>query len=289
MSLLGAHESISGGLHKAVEAAAAVGCDCVQLFTKNSNQWGAKPLAPAEIDAFRESLERCGISHPIAHDSYLINLGSPDDALWNKSIAALEHEITRADALGIPWVVMHPGSYTTSSEQAGLDRIIEGLSRVREHTQGIQTRCLLETTAGQGTNLGWKFEHLAEILRGVHDDSLGVCFDTCHVLAAGYDFRTPTGYANVLEEFDRVIGLSRLRAFHLNDSVKDLASHVDRHAPIGYGKIGAEPFGFFLNDPRFRQIPMYLETPKGTRPAENGHPEEDWDVVNLRTLRELIA
>lgn len=292
MNLLGAHESISGGLFKAVEAAAAVGCDCVQIFTKNSNQWKGKALAEKEIRAFTEALEKWNISHPIAHDSYLINLGSPDDVLWNRSVAAFEEEMLRAEALGIPYVVMHPGSYTTSSESAGLERIVEGLRRVLEHTEGIQTRCLLENTAGQGTNLGWKFEHLATIIEGVEGKPkkgrkpiLGVCFDTCHAFAAGYDFTTEEKYRKVFEEFDNLIGLDRLCAFHLNDATKECGSHIDRHAHIGYGKIGTAPFGFLLNDVRFKPIPMYLETPKGICATEQG--EEDWDIVNLRTLRGL--
>ncbi|MDO4584981.1 MAG: deoxyribonuclease IV [Planctomycetia bacterium] len=290
MNPLGVHESISGGLHKAVEAAAAVGCDCVQIFTKNSNQWKGKALTDKEIDQFQAALEKWNISHPISHDSYLINLGSPDDILWNRSVAAMEEEMLRAEALGIPYVVMHPGSYTTSSENEGLERIIEGLQRVLEHTAGIQTRCLLENTAGQGTNLGWKFEHLATIIQGVEgvvkEAKLGVCFDTCHAFAAGYDFTTAEKYQDVFQKFHKIIGLERIRAFHLNDATKECGSRIDRHAHIGHGKIGTVPFGFFLNDVHFQSIPMYLETPKGFCETENG--EEDWDVVNLRTLRELI-
>lgn len=293
MNILGTHESISGGLFKAVEAAAAVGSDCVQIFTKSSNQWKSKALTEKEIQAFQEALAKWKISHPIAHDSYLINLGSPDDVLWNRSVAAFEEEMVRADALGIPYVVMHPGSYTTSSETAGLERIVEGLRRVLEHTTGIQTRCLLENTAGQGTNLGWKFEHLATIIEGVEgkrengqNPVLGVCFDTCHAFAAGYDFTTAEKYGEVFQTFDEVIGLERLCAFHLNDATKECGSRIDRHAPIGHGKIGTVPFGFLLNDSRFKTIPMYLETPKGICTTENG--EEEWDVVNLRTLRGLV-
>ena len=299
MVYLGAHESISGGIYKAVETAKAVGCDCLQLFTKNSNQWNAKDLKPSEIAQFQESLERLGISHPLSHDSFLINLASPDDVLWNRSIAAFEVEMLRADQLGIPYVVMHPGSYTTSSEQAGLDRIAEGLNLVLKHTAGIQTRCLLETMAGQGSNLGGKFEHLAAIIEGVEGSgwhektdttgefTLGICFDTCHVFASGVDFSTPEQFEAMKQDFDRVLGLKRLKAIHLNDSKHPCGSRKDRHEHIGLGMLGLEPFRLLLNDPQMSGIPMYLETNKGVRVAEDG-TEEDWDSVNLKVLRSLV-
>ncbi len=297
-TILGAHMSISGGIYKAVESAQAVGCQCVQIFTKNSNQWRGKTLTQKDIDLFQDALGRCGISHPISHDSYLINLGAPADELWEKSIAAFEDELIRADTLGIPYVVTHPGSYTTSSPQAGLDRIVEGLKRVLEHTDGIKTRCLLENTAGQGTNLGFELEHLAYIMENVEgvkptatagdDFRLGVCFDTCHAFAAGYDFTTEEKYADMMAHFSEIIGLHRFRAFHINDATKGLGSRVDRHAHIGYGKIGLEAFRILLNDARFTDVPKYLETPKGTQKNEETDAEEDWDIVNLRTLRGLI-
>lgn len=296
--ILGAHMSISGGLYRAVESAQAVGCQCVQIFTKNSNQWKGKALTSKDAELFKEAQARCGISHPIAHDSYLINLGAPSDELWLKSVAAFEDELLRANELGIPFVVTHPGSYTTSTPQEGLDRIVEGLKRVLEHTSGIQTRCLLENTAGQGTNLGFELEHLAFIMEGVEgrkptaadgeDFQLGVCFDTCHGFAAGYDFSTPETYAEMMTHFDSILGLNRFRAFHLNDATKERGSRVDRHAHIGHGKIPLEAFRLLLNDSRFEAVPKYLETPKGTVTNENGE-EEDWDVVNLRTLRSLLA
>ncbi|MBQ4143221.1 MAG: deoxyribonuclease IV [Thermoguttaceae bacterium] len=298
-SILGAHMSISGGLYRAVEAAEAAGCQCVQIFTKNSNQWKGKALTPKDVELFREAQERCGISHPISHDSYLINLGSPSDELWLKSIAAFEDELLRANELGIPFVVTHPGSYTTSTPQEGLDRIAEGLRRVLEHTDGIQTRCLLENTAGQGTNLGFELEHIAQIIESVEgrkpaeasgdDFRLGVCFDTCHAFAAGYDFSTPEKYAEMTSHFDEIVGLVRFRAFHINDAMKDLGSRVDRHAHIGEGKIPLESFRLLLSDPRFEDVPKYLETPKGTKKNEETGLEEDRDVVNLRTLRSLIG
>lgn len=296
-SILGAHMSISGGLHRAVEAAQAIGFDCVQIFSKNSNQWKGKALTEKDVELFKESLDRCGISHPIVHDSYLINLGAPADELWLKSIAAFEDELLRAEALGIPFVVTHPGSYTTSTPHEGIDRIAEGLKTVLEHTAGIQTRCLLENTAGQGSNLGFELEQIAEIIEKVEgrkpteavgdEFRVGVCFDTCHAFAAGYDFSTPKKYAEMTAHFDEIIGLNRFRAFHINDATKECGSHVDRHAHIGFGKIPLESFRLLLNDPRFAGVPKYLETPKGMKKDEETGAEEDWDAVNLRILREM--
>jgi deoxyribonuclease-4 len=276
--------SIAGGYYKAVEAAAEFGMDCVQLFTKNNNQWKAKPLVEAEIEQFRQSLAATGVHLPCAHDSYLINLASPDDALWSKSRDAFVVELERAEALGLIGVVMHPGSFVSSSVEAGLARIVTALDEAHRQTAGFQTQTLLETTAGQGTNLGHRFEHLASILERVAaPERVGVCVDTCHIFAAGYPITSADDYAATMVEFDRLIGVDRIRAFHLNDSVKEFGSRVDRHAKIGAGKLGLEPFRHLLNDPRFAQVPMYMETPKG---LEEG---EELDAINLRTLRSLIA
>lgn len=284
MAILGAHQSIAGGYYKSVEIAAGFGMDCVQLFTKNNNQWNGKPLTDDDVRLFRAALEQTGVRLPVAHDSYLINLASPDDALWNKSIDAFTIELERAEALGLIGVVMHPGSFVSSTEEAGLARIVKALDLAHHRTAGFKTETLLETTAGQGTNLGHRFEHLAHILGDIAaPERVGVCVDTCHIFAAGYPIATPDEYAATMDEFDRVIGLNRIRAFHLNDSVKDLGSRVDRHAKIGAGKLGIEPFRHLLNDPRFANIPMYLETPKG---EEDG---EQLDAINLRTLRELVT
>lgn len=284
MPPLGAHMSIAGGCHKAVEAAHAVGCDCVQLFTKNNNQWAAKPLTDKDASAFQAALAERGISHPISHNSYLINLASPDDELWKKSIDAMVVELLRAEQLGIPFVVAHPGAFTTSSEEAGLKRVAAGLDEVHRQAPGVAAQVLLETTAGQGSNLGWRFEHLAEIVAGAADpDRLGVCFDTCHVFAAGYPMGSPKDYKATMKALDQTVGVALVRAFHLNDSVKPLGSRVDRHAAIGEGEMGPEPFRLLLGDRRFLKTPMYLETPKGDRDGE------DLDVVNLRTLRRLAA
>ncbi len=285
MPLLGAHMSIAGGYYKAVEAAAEAGCDCVQLFTKNNNQWRAKELTEADAERFQAALKELGISHPIAHDSYLINLGSPEDELWKKSIDALVVELQRAEMLGIPYVVAHPGAFTTSSEKQGIRRIAKGLNEVHKQTRGIDAQVLLETTAGQGSNLGWRFEHLADIIdKTSNPDRLGVCFDTCHVFAAGYSMETKKDYLATIRELDRTVGRKLVKAFHLNDSLKPLGSRVDRHAHIGEGEMGLEPFRHLLNDRRFAKVPMYLETPKGTSGAG-----EDFDIVNLRILRGLVG
>ena len=287
MPLFGVHESIASGFDEAVYAASTHLFDTIQIFSKNSNQWSAKPIDDAAADAFRVALETTGLESPLIHDSYLINVASPKGDLRSKSVAALVDELERAKKLGIANVVMHPGSYTEGTEESGLALIAESLDLVlKSAPKG--PKILLETTAGQGTNLGWRFEHLAEIItRCQYPDRIGVCLDTCHVFAAGYTFATPKEYDKMMAEFDSIIGLDRLAAFHLNDSVRELGSRVDRHEAIGFGKIGREPFGFFVNDPRFAKHPMYLETPKGT--LEVGDRQEEWDVINLRTLRELAG
>jgi deoxyribonuclease-4 len=282
MAILGAHQSIAGGFDRAVTRAADYGCDCVQLFTRNSNQWHARPISADDAHQFREALAHHHIGYPLAHDSYLINLSSPDNDLWRRSIKAFVLELQRAEILGIPYVVTHPGAHMETGETRGVKRIARALDAVHRETGNIRARCLLETTAGQGSSLGWRFEHLADILAAVkHPDRLGVCFDTCHVFAAGYPLATPEQYASTMDAFDRLIGLDRIKAFHLNDSRRELGSHVDRHAHIGRGCMGIESFRNLLADPRFQQVPMYLETPKE---KEDG---KDMDAVNLRVLRQL--
>jgi len=283
MSILGAHESIAGGYYKAVETARRVGCDCVQIFTKNNNQWRAKELTDEDVSRFRQALDDCKITHPLAHDSYLINLASPDKALWKKSVDAFVVELLRADRLGIPYVVTHPGAYTTSSEAAGIKAVARALDEVHKQTRGIKSKCLLENTAGQGSCLGHRFEQLAAMIDGVKDsDRLGVCIDTCHTFAAGYPMGTEKEYKATMTALGKTIGLKRVGAFHLNDSVKPLGSGVDRHASIGRGAMGKEPFRLLLNDRRFKKVPMYLETPKG---EEKG---KDLDTINLQVLRRLV-
>jgi len=283
MSILGAHQSIAGGYHKAVERAKQCGCNCVQLFTKNNNQWSAKPITQEEVERFCEAIDEYEIIHPIAHGSYLINLASPDRQLWQKSVAAFAEELRRAEVLGIPYVVTHPGAYTTGSEESGLLNVIQALDEVHTKTEGLHAQCLLETTAGQGTTLGWRFEQLAVILDGVQrPNRLGVCFDTCHVFAAGYPLNAKKDYEATIAEFDQLVGLDRIKAFHLNDSRRGLGSRIDRHEHIGRGVLGLEAFRNLLCDPRFRHVPMYLETPKGEENNTN------FDEINLQVLRGLV-
>ena len=278
----GAHMSISGGLHKAFGHGERAGCDTIQIFSKNQQQWRGKPLTDQDIAQFKAEQQRTGFGPIVVHDSYLINLASPSDELWEKSIAAFADELERCAALGIPYLVTHPGAHTGSGEEAGLLREAEALNRLFEQSTGGDVMVLLETTAGQGSCLGHRFEHLARLIElSRRPQRLGVCVDTCHILAAGYDIRTAEACAATLAEFDRVVGVERIKAFHLNDSQKDLGSRVDRHAHIGQGCVGLEGFRAIVNDPRFAGLPMILETPKGDDLAE--------DIENLAKLRDLIA
>ena len=284
MAILGAHMSIAGGYYRAVERARECGCDCVQLFTKNNNQWRAKVLTAEDVAAFRAALKQHGIANPIAHDSYLINLASPDDVLWKKSIDSFVQELLRAKALGLAYLVTHPGAFTCSSEDAGLARVVAALDEAHAQTPRLKVRTLLETIAGQGSCLGWRFEHLAAIMDRVKNPQrLGVCVDTCHVFAAGYGLSTPKEYRATIKALRQTVGLDQVKAFHVNDSKSPRGSRVDRHAHIGAGQIGLEGFRLLVNDRRFRNTPMYLETRKQQIDGE------EMDVVNLRTLRSLIA
>ena len=279
--LLGAHMSVSGGLSLAFERAQSIGTNTMQVFTKNQNRWEQKPAAPEEIERWFKAQTATGISPVVSHAAYLLNLGTPDDALWEKSVNALVDELTRAEQLGILGVVLHPGAHMNSGEEAGIARIAAGLNTAHAATSGFKTLTLLETTAGQGTALGYKFEQLKGMLDGTHaPERVGFCLDTCHIFVAGYEIRTPETYAATVADFDRLLGLERLKCFHFNDAKKPLGSRVDRHDAIGTGELGLAPFGFFLNDPRFAQTPMILETPK----SEDMHE----DVENLRILRGLV-
>ena len=278
--------SIAGGYYRAVEEAQRCGCDCVQIFTKNNNQWRAKEITPEEAAQFTATLARLKISHPLSHTSYLINLASPDEALWQKSVESMVVEVRRAMQLGIPYVVVHPGSHTTATEELGIANVALALDMVHKLVPRTKTRILLEITAGQGTNLGWKFSQLAAIINQTSKpDRVGICFDTCHAFAAGYDLRDRSAYQAMWREFDKQLGLDRLKAIHLNDSKRELGSRIDRHEHIGRGQIGEAGFRNLLTDKRFQDIPMYLETPKEN--TEENTVEEPWDVVNLRTLRGL--
>lgn len=279
---IGAHMSIAGGCDRAVRSAHAIGFQTVQLFTKNNNQWKAPPLTEAHVSAFRAALAETGIVDPVAHNSYLINLGSPDDTLWKKSIDAMTVEVERCQALGVKDLVTHPGAHKGAGEEAGLSRIAAGLDEVHRRTRGTSVRIDLETTSGQGTCLGHRFEHLGAILdRVAEPDRLGICVDSCHIFAAGYSLATADEYDKTMDGLDRAVGIRRVRVWHLNDSRRERGSRVDRHAGIGRGHLGLEPFGRIVRDPRFQSILMILETPKGT---EEG---VELDAVNLRVLRDL--
>jgi deoxyribonuclease-4 len=283
--------SIAGGLPRAVDRAEASRCDALQIFTKSTGQWRARLLPPEEIALFRRRLDETGIHPVVAHNSYLINLAAADPALRARSIDALGAELDRADALGLQGLVMHPGSYTTGSESEGLELIARAIGSLLRARPRAKTMILLEHTAGQGTNLGHRFEHLQKILEYLQGSPrVGVCLDTCHLLAAGYDIASEQGYASTFEELDRIVGLDRVRVFHLNDSKRPCGSRVDRHDHIGKGCLGLEPFRRLLNDRRFAALPMLLETPKLETPESRRKSDADpWDMRNLRTLRRLLS
>ena len=279
---LGSHMSIAGGLDQAPLRGRQAGCDTIQVFTKSNRQWGARPLSDREVEAFKANLAATGIGPVVAHDCYLLNLAAPRAALWRKSVAAFRVELERAERLGIPYLVTHPGAHLGRGEADGIARVAEALNLLHAALPSARVQVLLETTAGQGSSLGYRFEQLAAILAGVERaDRLGVCLDTCHVFAAGYDIRSAEGYRRTLRELDACVGLRRLKAIHLNDSVQGLGSRVDRHAHIGVGRLGLEAFRLILNDRRLRRVPMVLETPK----------DDDFvraDRRNLGRLRRLI-
>ena len=282
---LGAHESIAGGLVNAFDRGHTATCDSIQIFTKSNRQWKARPLEDEEVAAWRERMqaeeESGGIFPVVAHTSYLINVGSPQEETWEKSYAALKIEVERCEMLGIPYLALHPGSHLKAGEEAGLANIARALSRLHAETPGFETMVCLEHMAGQGTNMGTTFEQLAWLLD--HTDQgerLGICLDSCHLYAAGYGVRTPDGYARTMEDFERIVGLERLKVVHLNDSMHELGSQRDRHAHIGEGTIGLEGFRNFVNDPRLADLPGLLETDK----SDDLHE----DIENLERLRGLI-
>lgn len=273
--------SIAGGVYNAFDHGESFKCTTIQIFTKSSNQWRAKPLSDDDITAFKRRQVETGISPVMAHDSYLINLGSNDKALLRKSREAFLVEIERCELLEIPYLVMHPGSHTGAGEESGLETITDSLSWLHQKSPGAKVMTCLETTAGQGTNLGYRFEQIAEMIeRTDSPERLGVCLDTCHIFAAGYDIRTEKAYRKTVREFDSIIGLERLKVIHFNDCKRELGSRVDRHAHIGEGQIGVEGFGLFMNDRRFAKIPKILETPKG----DDGMADDR----NLSLLRSLV-
>jgi deoxyribonuclease-4 len=283
MPLFGAHMSITGGYFKALVTAREHDCEAVQIFTKNNNQWAGKILTPEDIRLFRHHWGEANLRLSMAHDSYLINLASPDKTLRRRSLEAFVIEMQRAEALGLDFLVAHPGAAVDGDEKTGLTRVAQALNEIHRRCPNYHVKILLETTAGQGSCLGHRFEHLAEIIsRAKRPERLGVCMDTCHVFAAGYPLAPEKNYRATMRAFDQIVGLDKLHAFHLNDSKKPLGSRVDRHAHIGEGHLGLQAFRSLVNDRRFRRHPMILETPK------EGVNGASMDEVNLRTLRDLI-
>ena len=301
MPLFGAHLSIAGGLTKAIDAAIALDTQTVQIFTATPSQWNVfatgqsggqspldaytgKPILANDAVAFQQLARKSQLQFLTAHDSYLINLASPDDVIYEKSIAAFTYELDRAEALGLAYLVTHPGAHVGSGETTGLQRVATAIDRVHDLRPSQNVKVLLETTAGQGTCLGANFDHFAYLLNAAKaPERLGVCVDTCHIFAAGYPLGTEDEYVSTFEEFDRTIGLKQIRLFHINDSVKGLGSRVDRHAGIGMGEIGEPAFRRLVTDPRFRELPMILETPK--EDIAGGQ----MDPINLGKLRAFLS
>jgi deoxyribonuclease IV len=282
--------SVAGGLPRAVERAVVHRCDALQIFTKNANQWRGRTLPPDEIREFRARVKAARLDPVVSHASYLINLATTDPALRRQSLDAMGDEIDRAEALGLLGVVLHPGCYTAGNEADGLALIADGLLELLRARRRGKTMVLLEHTAGQGTALGATFEQLASIMAKMNDHRrVGVCLDTCHLLASGYDLCSPEGYASTFKQFGRLVGFERLKAFHLNDSKKPLGSRVDRHEHIGHGCLGLEPFRRIVNDRRFRGLPMLLETPKAEGKAAGVIVVDPLDERNLNVLRSLLA
>src|SRR6266404_2043518 len=280
--LLGAHMSSSGGMHTAIERGCSIKCTAIQMFVKNNMEWFARPLTRQEIRAFCDRVQRGDLLSIFAHANYLINLATTNPQFHTNSIRALSEELTRADQLELPFLVLHPGAHLGAGEEAGLEKIVTSIDRVFRKIPKVKTRIALETTAGQGSCLGHRFEQIAYIIQNVREpERLCVCLDTAHVFAAGYDIGSEAGTKKTFHEFDRAIGLDRLVAIHVNDSKTARGSRVDRHQHIGKGRIGPDPFRFIMRSRRFRKIPKVLETPKGKDLRE--------DVANMKTLRGMLA
>jgi len=278
--LLGAHMSIAGGLYRALERGREAGCSVVQIFLKNQLQWSAKPYAPEEIRQFAAAWTATGIRTVFAHSSYLINLAAPSLTEWTRAVSAFHDELERAEALALPFVIIHPGSHKGAGVDAGIRRIVGALDEVTSRTRGYRVSVLLENTAGGGATIGRSFEELAALLgRARAPERLGVCLDTCHLFAAGYDLRTREGYGRVMTSCAATVGLQHVRAFHLNDAKAELGSGLDRHEKIGRGRLGKDAFRWLMRDRRFARAPMVLETPKD--------PEPKADRAALTLLRKL--
>lgn len=283
--LIGSHTSIAGGYYRAAETAGKLGMKTCQIFTKNSNQWRGKPIGPSDVERFDETVKEYGLKELISHTSYLINLASPSPELWQKSVDALIDEWCRAEQLQLVGLVMHPGSATDGDEEAGLQRIRSGIEKAFQAAAPKQARLLLENTAGQGSALGWKMEHLAALVDGLNRPNyIGICLDSCHAHAAGYDLAALDGTDRLVAEIDRWKLRDRIHAIHLNDSKKPAGSRVDRHEHLGAGTLTSEGIRRFINHPAFRNLPMYLETEKG----ENDEGR-DWDAVNLEYALQLYS
>jgi deoxyribonuclease-4 len=279
-NLLGAHMSVAGGLDQALLRGRAAGCDVIQIFSKNSNQWNAKPLSPEDIANFKKAREETKVFPALVHSSYLINLCSPKEDEWRKSTEAFFIEMERVEALEMSYLILHPGAHLGSGIESGIAKAVEALNELHQRASGYKMKILIELTAGQGSCIGHRFEEVAAILDRMREpERIGVCFDTCHAFAAGYDMRTQSDYDETMSALDRTVGLNRVWAFHLNDCKKELGCRVDRHEHIGQGKMGEAPFRSLMNDPRFFGVPMVLETPKGKDLKE--------DLMNLALLRSL--
>jgi deoxyribonuclease-4 len=279
--LLGSHMSIAGGVHTAVERGMQIGCTTMQMFVKNNNQWLGKPLSDEDVATYKDLLLKSSISPVVVHDTYLINLCAKDGAILRRSRAALKDELDRCERLGVEYLNFHPGAHMGQGEEDGLKLVAESLDIIHEETNVYRVKSVLETTAGQGTSLGYSFEQLRRIIDLVVDKNrMAVCVDTCHIFAAGYDIVSDHGYEKTFQDFDDIIGLERLVAFHVNDSKRELGSHIDRHEHIGKGKIGLAGFSHLMNDGRFKNIPKILETDKG--------PDMKEDVENMRVLKDLV-
>jgi deoxyribonuclease-4 len=280
--LIGAHMSIAGGVSKSLERGSEAGCRTIQIFTKNANQWKSKPLTEEEIRTFKQLHRETGIAPVVAHDSYLINIASPEPEKLAASREALLDEMHRVESLGIPYLVMHPGSHMGSGEEEGIRQIILSLNDMHEKTKGFKMKILLETTAGQGTNLGHRFEQVEQMISGVSaPERLGVCIDTCHIFAGGYDIRNSQVYKETMDLLFRLFGKDKILCAHVNDALKGFHSRVDRHAHIGKGEIGLEAFRCLMTDPRFKKVPKILETPKGDK--------NEMDGKNMAVLRKLAS
>lgn len=282
MDLLGAHMSIAGGIFNAPDRGVKSGCGVIQVFTQNANQWKGKAVSDQDAELFRERFAASGLADVVSHDIYLINLAAAPGEVREKSLVAFREELQRCARLGIGKIVMHPGSHNGDGEEVGIKRVCEAFDLLLPQVPQFTGKVLLENTAGQGSNLGYRFDHLKAIIEGsAFRERFGVCFDTCHAFAAGYQIAERGGYRRTFDELDAAVGIQALQAFHLNDSKKGLGCKVDRHEHIGDGTLGLEPFRFILNDPRFALTPKFIETPKGDN--------DEMDLANLKLLRSLVG